>query len=196
MAPQFELLLARVPATLSLRSFFIATVATQIAVAPLLLYHIGQWSLVAIPVNLLVLPMVPVAMLLTFAAGIVALISLPLALPVSYLATLSLWYIITFAQTFAALPFAAVTVPPFPGILVPIMYAALGCLFWRYWYRPAAEEKLPALPSHQDTSELSGWTVIDEETMSPTITKNTLPPRENSVPGQAESADDLPIFFR
>lgn len=46
------------------------TISAQIATAPLILYSFGQISNVAVIANLLVLPLVPLAMLLTFIAGI------------------------------------------------------------------------------------------------------------------------------
>jgi len=55
--------------TKQLRGFATATVATQIFVLPLLLYKIGELSLVALPVNLLVLVTVPLTMLFGFLAG-------------------------------------------------------------------------------------------------------------------------------
>jgi len=45
------------------------TLAAQIAVLPLLLYDTGNLSLVSIPANLLVMPMVPLAMGFSFLAG-------------------------------------------------------------------------------------------------------------------------------
>lgn len=50
------------------------TISAQIMTAPLLLYGFGQISNVAILANLLVLPLVPLAMLLTFITGIVGYI--------------------------------------------------------------------------------------------------------------------------
>jgi competence protein ComEC len=54
------------------------TISAQIATAPLILYSFGQISNVAVIANLLVLPLVPLAMALTFAAGIAGLV-LPMA---------------------------------------------------------------------------------------------------------------------
>ena len=86
VAPQFESFVSDGFSKLGFRDFFIATVATQIAVLPLLLYHIGEVSLIAVVVNVLVLPAVPFAMLTTFLAGVTALISEPIALLFAFLA--------------------------------------------------------------------------------------------------------------
>lgn len=129
VAPQFETFLATTPRLLGAKDFLVATVATQIAVLPLLLYQVGELSIVSVIVNVLVLPMVPIAMLLTFVTGIVALM-LPVftVLPAGF-AYLSLEYILIVTRFFAALPFAAVTIPTFPFYFVPIGYALLG-IWW------------------------------------------------------------------
>lgn len=117
---------------LSVREFLVATLATQLFVLPLLLYQMGEFSVVAVLVNVLVLPMVPIAMLLTFLTGLVGLVSLPLSMPLAYVTYFSLSYIVTTAEWFSGLPFAAFSVPPFPFVFVPIGYLALGLLMW--WF--------------------------------------------------------------
>ncbi len=105
------------------------TLAAQIAVLPLLLYDTGNLSLVALPANLLVMPVVPIAMGLSAFAGFAGIIfgtfapmfAVMLALP-AYLANA---YLIFIAQESAALPFAAFTLPLFPFWLVLAAYAAL-----------------------------------------------------------------------
>jgi len=113
ITPHFESTVVTGLRKLRATDFFFATLATQIAVLPLLLYHIGEVSIVAIVVNVLVLPVVPIAMLLTFITGMVAFISLQLALVVGFFAHASLLYILLVAQWFALLPFAAVLSPNF-----------------------------------------------------------------------------------
>jgi competence protein ComEC len=105
------------------------TLAAQIAVLPLLLYDTGNLSLVAIPANLLVMPVVPLLMGFAVLAGFAGmlfgtfapLLGIVLAYP-TYLATA---YLLFIAQTSAELPFAATTLPPFPFWLVLAAYAIL-----------------------------------------------------------------------
>ena len=105
------------------------TLAAQIAVLPILLYDTGNLSLVAIPANLLTMPIVPVAMALSALAGfagilfgsLAPLLGIVLAFP-AYLAN---WYLIFIARGSAALPFAAFTLPLFPFWLVLVAYAIL-----------------------------------------------------------------------
>ncbi len=57
-----------------LREILVATVAAQIFVLPLLLYHMGTISLVSIIANLFILPVVPIGMLTAFLLSVLALV--------------------------------------------------------------------------------------------------------------------------
>ena len=57
------------PERFGIRSLITSTVATQISVAPLLLYMMGDASLVGVFANLLVLPLIPISMVSVFACG-------------------------------------------------------------------------------------------------------------------------------
>ncbi len=201
VAPHLEIAFTRVSAWFSIRSFLVATIATQIAVAPLLLYHIGEWSVVAVPVNVLVLPMVPVAMLLTFLAGLIALVSVTAAIPFGFLAEVSLLYIIKVAEIAATIPFASVAVPPFPGIFVPLLYVLLGLLWYRYIYERQA---LPKVTSSQysQVESVAGWTIVAESDEKPRQLVMLTKPKagETTVSLTPDCSDDrtaiVPIFFR
>lgn len=157
-APMLEMKIVFMPNMLHAREFVTATLATQIYVLPLLLYQIGEFSVVAVVVNLLVLPMVALAMLLTFLAGILALLAPILALPLAYAAYLSLSYILTIASWFAAFPFASFVVPAFPFWVMLCMYALLGYGTYRYITRvPDTKSDIAR------TDMLKGWTIVSEE---------------------------------
>lgn len=155
VAPQFEAVLVQLPNTMGVREFLLATLATQIAVLPLLLYHIGEFSLIALIVNILVLPLVPGAMLLTFITGLVALISTGLALPFAYAAYATLAYIITVATWCAALPFASVVVPPFPFLVVLLAYVGLGYVLYRRTH-------VQTMISTLEPDPLADWIIVEE----------------------------------
>lgn len=171
-APLFEVPLGRVPQIFKAREFLIATLATQLFVWPILLYQIGEFSVVAVPVNVLVLPMVPVAMLATFVLVLVSSVSAVLATPLVWLAYASLTYIVAVPSWFASLPFASFVVPPFPFWVVIIAYGLLGYGVYR-WYRPA------------EVDPLRDWVIEDEESL--TITQSTNAPNRTS---------ETPVFFR
>lgn len=86
------------------------TVAAFIVTAPILIGAFGQFSNVAIIANLLVLPLVPLAMLLTFIAGIGALIVPSFATVISLPATWLLGYMVYVAQWLSHLSWAQTAV--------------------------------------------------------------------------------------
>ena len=111
------------------KSAVATTLAAQISVFPLLLYNTGNLSLVAIPANLLVAPLMPLAMglsaLASFAGMFFGHIAPFLGIVLGFPAYLVNAYLIFIAQESAALPFAAFTLPPFPFWLVLVAYVAL-----------------------------------------------------------------------
>jgi competence protein ComEC len=172
IAPHLERYLTLIPNFAGARTFLVATISTQIAVSPLLLYQMGELSVVSVLVNVLVLPMVPVAMLLTFATGIVGFIMPALSPLLVYPTVFSLHYIIEIAHFFSSVPFAVFSVPQFSAWLIPVSYAAMGGLLW-YLYRPEDElgyseigEKLLISPTAR---EVADWTI--EEEVDETVTK-------------------------
>ena len=195
VAPHLETLFATVPTKVGARGYVVATIATQIAVLPLLLYHVGEFSVVSPVVNLLILPMVPVAMLFVFLTGAVSALSSTLAQPFAVGAYLSLKYILEIATWFAGLPFAAFWVSAFPFIVVPIAYALLGYGYW--WY--TKREKRPAMPQPVTAStaetvpSLAGWTIVDVSDAPPGHSAA----RSSGVhTPPTPSTEETPAFFR
>ena len=157
------------------KDFVLATVATQLAVLPLLLYHMGQVSVVAVVVNLLVLPVVSTAMLFTFVTGLIGFVSLSAASIIGYLAYFSLTYIIKIAIWFADLPFAVIQVSDFSVFHIFLYYlAAVGIWFW---FKRKQKSK----------GQLSGWTVEEEAVVKARLLNRT----RNEA-----KKDELPVFFR
>lgn len=122
VAPHIEGRLGIIPEFGGIRGFLTATLATQIFVLPLLLYHMGLVPILSVFVNVLVLPMVPVAMLLTFITGIVGMLSSTLGCISGFFAYLSLAYIIEIAEFFGSFPFASFTIDAFPFWIVVVTY--------------------------------------------------------------------------
>jgi competence protein ComEC len=105
------------------------TLAAQISVLPLLLYNIGLFSLVALPANILVNPLVPLAMASSAVAGVVGMTIGPfvplIATIVGYPALILMRFFIFVAEKSSALPYAAFTLERFPFVLVIAVYAVL-----------------------------------------------------------------------
>lgn len=214
IAPILERFFSKVPKLSGIQMFLVATVATQIAVLPLLLYQIGQFSVVAVVVNLLVLPMVPIAMLLTFATGMTAFVSSNLALLLSYPTYWSLTYINSLALWFADLSFSSFVVPTFSFYVVPIAYFILGIIWWKL-YKPEygfgqseiaenfliKDKRNFKKEKSQDKLILNSqeWVIEEENEKIINETSNTLEMKDvtkQKAGNNPASHDDVPIFFR
>ncbi|MCL1876466.1 ComEC/Rec2 family competence protein [Candidatus Saccharibacteria bacterium] len=92
------------------RGIFIETLSAQIMAAPIIALFMGQFSPYGLLANILVLPIVPLAMLLTFISGVAAFI-LPASLAqiIAMPATWLLNYIVGVAKFVAELPGASQT---------------------------------------------------------------------------------------
>jgi competence protein ComEC len=175
--------------------FLVATVAAQVAVTPLLLYHMGEVSLVAIITNVLVLPAVPIAMLLSFITGLVALVVPVMAPLVSYPTVAVLWYIIEQARFWAGVPYATVAFPVFSFWYVALAYLLLGL----WWYRAAqsvtAKDSSGPIIEESAPVDLRDWTIIRDEEASVRLnpeSKNAAIRSRDAAPADR----DVPVFFR
>ena len=93
LAPLLKAFLFENPQKLgALASTFFETISAQIATLPLIVYTFSAFSTVSIFANMLVLPLVPLAMLLTFLTGISAQILPALAQIFGWLAEIILGY--------------------------------------------------------------------------------------------------------
>ncbi len=158
VAPHLEILFTTTPLTVRGRSYVIATIATQIAVTPLLLYQVGELSVISPLVNLLILPVVPIAMLSTFLTGISGLFFDSVASVFAYIAYLALSYILFIAITFAEVPLAAFWVPAFSFVWVIVGYIVLYYLYTTYatWQQ---NRQFGQVVTDGDLSEVADWRV-------------------------------------
>jgi competence protein ComEC len=90
--PIFENLIVKRNKVFGITEIFCLTMAAQIFVLPIILFNFGNLSLISPLANVLILPIVPLAMLLGFLAATVAFIFEPLAIVFSWLAYLPLKY--------------------------------------------------------------------------------------------------------
>ncbi len=115
-----------------MRQIFGETISASIVTLPILVVAFGQFSNVALFANLAVLPLVPLAMLLTFIAGLGAMIAPFAAQFIGLPAELLLGYMITAAQYFAGLPWALSTLEAQPW-MAWIAYAVIGGICVYLW---------------------------------------------------------------
>ncbi len=131
ISPIIEKKLTWIPEKLGLRDITSATISTQIFVLPLLLYKMGELSLVGLPVNLLVLGFVPGIMLLGFITGLFGFTSHLIAIPFAFVTELLLSYVLKVVDIFASLLFASIHIPFFSTFLFWIAYILYGFFFWK-----------------------------------------------------------------
>jgi len=131
IVPIVDKYLKIVPEKWGFRLVVATTLATQVTVLPLLIYSMGNFSLVSLPANILVLLIIPITMLMGFIATLIALLSPVLALPFSYIAYLLLSWILGVSSTLGNLSFASIEVPLVSIWLIVLVYLAIFIFVWR-----------------------------------------------------------------
>lgn len=100
-----------VPERLSLRDSLASTLAATISTLPLIIWQFGQVSLIAVIVNILVLPTIPVIMGLGALAVLGAALWQPIGLLLAWPVWLGLSYVLNVVHVGDRVPWAAVAVP-------------------------------------------------------------------------------------
>lgn len=93
-----------------IRESFVATLSATLITLPLILSQFGRLSIVSLPVNMLILWIIPHIMAIGFFAVIISMMSLPIGTGISWIAWLGLQYIIIIVEWFSQLSFAAVDI--------------------------------------------------------------------------------------
>lgn len=116
-----------------IRQIFGETLSAVIATAPILMYAFGQFSNVAVIANMLVLPLVPLAMLLTAVAGFGAIVFPSFAEIIGLPASWLLGYMVYIAENLAKLPWAMSTIQfSITGVVLSYSILILVCIIlWR-----------------------------------------------------------------
>lgn len=128
LEPYFEKRFQFITKKFKLREIVSSTCATQIFVLPLILYKMGLFSAVSLPVNLLILTFVPATMFFGFITGGIGIFSSILSVPFGWLSYALTQYELWIVKIFASLPFASKTISNFPlwlMLLVYIIYAII-----------------------------------------------------------------------
>ncbi len=110
------------------------TISAQLMTLPLQLFQFGTLSVVALPVNAVVLGFVPLAMALSFLESILATVWVPLGRVGAWMTYPSLAVIIKPIQWASALPFAAYKLDNYSGLYFCLSYGGVGLLFLTLWY--------------------------------------------------------------
>lgn len=113
LSPRLERWTDWVPSHFGLRENLTATIASTLMTLPLIIVTFGRLSMVAVIVNLLVLPCIPLAMALVFIM-VVSSIWQPLGVLVSWAAWATLHYVVMVIRWFGALHWSSLDLPSFP----------------------------------------------------------------------------------
>ncbi|HVY72575.1 MAG TPA: ComEC/Rec2 family competence protein [Candidatus Paceibacterota bacterium] len=142
LSPKVERWLRFVPEKFELRGIATSTLSVQIFILPALLYYTGTFSYLALPANIVALPVLPWAMLFGFLAGLFGMlpgtIGLVLAFVPAFLAQLLLRWVMFIAETVKAIPHSASVVYAFPLTAMLLLYIPL-LLIARWSYRSAVQ---------------------------------------------------------
>ncbi len=115
------------------------TLSAQIAVLPFIMYTTGLLSIIGLPVNLIVLPFIPLVMLLGLPFIIVGAMSTVLGFGFGFILHTILGWIISFIMFTSTFPYAAIHTPSF-GIYIPvILYCGIGV--WIYMKKEIIYDK-------------------------------------------------------
>lgn len=98
------------PKSKVIRELSITTLAAYLATLPYIMYTFGKVSIYALVANMVVLPLVPGAMLLSFLVIVVSYVSETLSLLIGFIDTILINCIIFVARTVEALPFSSFSV--------------------------------------------------------------------------------------
>jgi competence protein ComEC len=109
VGPCLKKIFARVPEKFAIRESLVATMAAQIGTLPVSILIFRQFSLISPLTNILVAPLIPLAMLTGTVALLLSYISMPLALVAGYVSWLILQTIILIAHVGAMTPLAAIS---------------------------------------------------------------------------------------
>lgn len=105
------------------------TIAAEIAVVPFIVYNMGVFSVVALPVNILIIPVVPILMLGGFIAICVGFISPIFGLLVGYPTQIIAQLLIEGILLVGSFPFASISVTNISFIVIALIYIWIGWYF-------------------------------------------------------------------
>lgn len=141
LAPWIEQKISFVPKfkKFDMRSIAATTIAVEIFVTPMLLYLSGVLSFLSLPANIIALPVIPLAMLSGFIAGLLGLLHPVFGLVPALVCGALLKWLLLVVTTVQALPYSTATVQQFPAWLLIAVYIPLTAFALRM-YNAAANK--------------------------------------------------------
>ncbi|MFA5987117.1 MAG: ComEC/Rec2 family competence protein [Candidatus Paceibacterota bacterium] len=141
VSPIVEKYFSWAPSHFGIREAATNSVAAQVLVLPLIVYQMGQLSVISLIANVLVVPLIPVTMFFGFVTGGLGMFSFYLAfvpaLISQALAVVELWIV----SVLSSFSFASVNLPPFSAVILYIVYASVVVLL--VFLNSAEKENVP-----------------------------------------------------
>lgn len=129
LTPIVSLLFSKVTNRYNFRELLSTTISAQLSVTPYLVYLVGTFSVIALPANIFVLPVVPFIMIFGFISVAVSFISSLIAFPFVSITHAFLFYLITAVSFFGALPFATISLGTISGFFTILVYVVMFLVF-------------------------------------------------------------------
>lgn len=117
--------------TFKIREIFSTTISATIMTLPLLIYSTGILSLVSIPANMLILPVIPITMLFIFIGGSLGIFIPSVSIMFGYLPSIFLSYILKIIDIFSSFEFSSVYIYHFPFWATFLTYILIIYLCFR-----------------------------------------------------------------
>ncbi len=137
IVPRLEVYASFIPERFGLRDLVVSNIIVQIFLFPILSWMTGFVSAVSLPVNILVLPLIPTTMLVSFLAALAGFISKFVALPFAFLSNTLLSYELTVVNFFSQFSLAEIPISGFSGWAVAGFYAVMIVATLMFFDRPA-----------------------------------------------------------
>ena len=129
--PSLRKFFSFLPEQFEIRTLVVSTIATQISVTPLLLYMMGDISLVSLGANLIVVPFVPVTMLSIVLTGLAGFVGHYISFVLAVVAFGLLSYELYLVEFFAHMPYSTIAIHAFPLWLMWCMYIGYALILWQ-----------------------------------------------------------------
>lgn len=131
------------------RELVFETISAQIMTLPIILYIFKTSSFVALFANVLVVPLIPLAMLLSFIAGLGGMLIAPLAGWISWPARLILTYLLDMATMFSRVPHMKFRVTISLTAML-LMYSAILSVLFVLWRKNITGGKITEVKEEEE----------------------------------------------
>jgi len=131
LGPYFYEKFKRIPEAFGIRLALTSTISAQIFTLPILIYNFGRISLVSIPMNILIVPWLPLLTVYGFLIIVLGVLWLPLGQILSWPAWLILTFFTKMIDFVSGFRLAALTLKNVPWIFPIIFYLILGYLIFK-----------------------------------------------------------------